>query len=99
VRDTWAPYNTPDLLQQIKRLAWRCGFRKDEDIEWLLGVATEGGAQRMGEQGYGLAVGNQADFVVVPGAVPAQAVIDHPPRTYVVKRGKLVAANGEYLLG
>jgi cytosine/adenosine deaminase-related metal-dependent hydrolase len=98
VRDTWGPYNSVDMLERVKLLGYRSGFRKDEDIEMLLEIATYGGARVMADEDYGLQIGKHADFVVVAGDTPAQAVIDQPPRTYVVKNGRLLATTGKYLL-
>jgi len=98
VRDTWGPYNSYDLLDRLKFLGYRCGFRKDEEVEFLLELATTNGAKVMGDQAYGLAVGCRADLVVVPGDTPTQAVIELPPRTFVFKAGQLVAANGRCLV-
>jgi cytosine/adenosine deaminase-related metal-dependent hydrolase len=98
VRDTWAPYNSVDILERVKLLGYRSGLRKDADIEMLLQIATYGGAKVMGDGDYGLQAGKRADLVIVPGETPAHAVIEKPVRTYVIKRGRLVAANGQYLL-
>jgi cytosine deaminase len=72
--------------------------RKEDDFDFLLGIATTGGAKRMGNEHYGLAVGKEANFIVVPGDTPAEAIMELPSRTYVVQRGRLVAAGGEYVL-
>ena len=98
VRDTWGPYNSFDMLDRVKFLGYRCGFRKDEEVEFLLSIATQGGAKVMGDGAYGLAVGCRADLVVVPGDTPTEAVINLPPRTYVFKAGRLVAAAGQCLV-
>jgi len=98
VRDTWSPYNSVDLLERVKLLGYRSALWKDEELEMLLEVATCGGASVVGDREYGLEVGSRADFVVVPGEVPAEAIIECPPRTYVVKGGRLVAAGGACLL-
>jgi cytosine/adenosine deaminase-related metal-dependent hydrolase len=98
VRDTWGPYNSFDMLDRVKFLGYRCGFRKDEEVEFLLSIATHGGAKVMGLTDYGLTVGCRADLVVVPGDTPTQAIMDLPPRTYVFKAGRLVAAGGNCLL-
>ncbi len=98
VRDTWGPYNSYDLLDRVKFLGYRCGFRKDEEVEFLLAIATTGGAKVMGVNDYGLTVGCRADLVVVPGDTPTQAVIDLPARTFVFKAGQLVAAAGVCLV-
>lgn len=97
IRDTWGPYNSVDMLDRVKMLGYRSGWRTDEDIELLLQIATYGGAKVMGDGGYGLQVGKRADFVIVPGETPAQVVMDQPPRTFVIKNGRLVAAAGRYL--
>lgn len=96
VRDTWGPYNGVDLLDRVKLLGYRSGFRRDDDLEMLLDIATRGGADVMGEQRYGLEIGCQADFVIVDAETPVAAVITQPPRSYVVKRGRVVAAKGGY---
>ncbi len=98
VRDTWGPYNSFDMLDRVKFLGYRCGFRKDEEVEFLLSIATHGGAKVMSDTDYGLAVGCRADLVVVPGDTPTQAVIELPPRTYVFKAGRLVTASGNCLV-
>lgn len=98
VRDTWGPYNSVDMLDRVKFLGYRSGFRKDEEVEFLLSIATHGGAKVMGDTAYGLAVGCRADLVVVPGDTPTEAVINLPPRTYVFKAGQLVAAAGKCLV-
>lgn len=94
VRDTWGPNNKVDMLDRVRLLAWRINARRDDEIEALLDMATYGGAARMGDGGYGLAVGKSADLVVLPGDTPSQAVVDQPPRTLVIKRGRVVARNG-----
>lgn len=98
VRDTWGPYNSVDMLDRVKFLGYRSGFRKDEEVEFLLSIATHGGAKVMGDTAYGLAVGCRADLVVVPGDTPTEAVMNIPPRTYVFKAGQLVAAAGKCLV-
>jgi len=39
-------------------------------------------------------VGKRADLVVVAGDTPAEAVLEQPNRSYVIKHGRLVAADG-----
>jgi cytosine deaminase len=95
IRDTWGPYNSDDMLDRVKMLGYRSGLRRDEDVEMLLGIATHGGAQVMKDADYGLAVSKQADFVVVPGETPTEAVMTRPPRALVVKAGRVIAEDGE----
>jgi cytosine/adenosine deaminase-related metal-dependent hydrolase len=94
VRDTWGPYGQVDMLERVRLLGYRTGSRRDDEIELLLKMATHGGARVMGDGDYGLEIGKRADFVVVPAETPAHAVVERPLRAYVVKGGRLVAANG-----
>lgn len=97
VRDTWGPYNSVDMLERAKLMGYRSGFRKDAEIEMLLDVATTGGATVMGEDVYGLAPGCNADLVILPAETRSHAVVERPQRTFVIKRGRIVAADGRYL--
>lgn len=94
IRDTWGPHNSPDMLNRVQMLAYRSGFRKDEDIEMLLDIVTYGSAKVMKQDDYGLAPGKRADLLILPGDTPAQAVIEQPERLFVLKNGRVVATNG-----
>ncbi|MBT3906393.1 MAG: amidohydrolase family protein [Rhodospirillaceae bacterium] len=98
VRDAWGPYGNADMLERAMLLGYRSNFRLDQDIETALDITTFGGAAVMGAESYGLEVGNQADFVVVPGETLAEAVVNRPPRTLVVKGGVVVARDGNCLV-
>ncbi|GAA1686549.1 amidohydrolase family protein [Glycomyces endophyticus] len=94
VRDLWSPYGTGDMLQRTQWFARNAGFSRDADIELALEAATFGGARLLKLDGYGLAVGDTADLVVVQGRNPSEAVLDHHARTLVVKGGRVVAREG-----
>ena len=89
-RDLWWPYGNGDLLERAMLLAYRSGFRTDEDLELAFNVATHGGARVLNLEGYGVMVGARADLVVVPASLPVEAVVGHPPRSVVISRGRLV---------
>lgn len=98
VRDAWSPLNNGDMLERAYIVAYRNGFRHDEDIETALRMATFGGAQLMGAKDYGLRVGAPADLVLVEAETAAEAVVMHVPRRLVLKRGRVVARDGRCLL-
>jgi cytosine deaminase len=75
-------------------IAYRSGFRRDEDIELALRAATHGGATALRLSRYGLAAGASADLVMVPAEVPAEAIVARPTRTLVFKAGRSVARDG-----
>ncbi len=99
VRDTWSPLNNGDMLERAYLIAYRSGFRDDSGLELALDMATYGGANVMGAKNYGLSIGNDADLVLVEAECEAEAVVYHPVRRLVVKRGKIVARDGRCMLG
>ena len=90
IRDLWGPYGTGDLLERACHVAYRSHFRRDEDIELVLGAATTGGRQLLGQPAVGVRPGGPADLVLVPAQTPAEAVVTHPPGRTVIKAGRVV---------
>lgn len=96
IQDTWSPNNVPDILERVRLLAYRSGIRHDQDFEWLFKVATADGARLLGAKNYGLEVGQVADLFLVAAQSVAQAIVERPNRTLVLKRGKIIAENGVF---
>jgi cytosine/adenosine deaminase-related metal-dependent hydrolase len=94
IRDLWGPYGTGDLLERARHIAYRSGFRRDEDIELVLRAATTGGRQLLTGDRRGVEPGAVADLVVVPATNAAEAVVLVPERRAVVKRGAVTRAAG-----
>jgi cytosine/creatinine deaminase len=94
IRDLWGPYGTGDMLERAMHVAYRSGFRRDEDIELALEAATTGGARTLGLESYGLTEGAPADVVVVDARTSAEAVVARPVRELVLKAGRVVARRG-----
>ena len=99
IRDYWSPYGNGDMLDRAWMLAHRSGYRDDALVEACVEVATLGGAPSSTaappSAGRGLAVGDPADLVVVPGDTVTAAVMDRLPRTLVIHAGRVVARDGE----
>jgi cytosine/adenosine deaminase-related metal-dependent hydrolase len=91
VRDGWSPYGNADMLERAMLIALRNNCRKDDEIDMALAACTKAGAIATGAEGYGLAVGCRADLLLVPGAVPAEAVVTRPAARTTVKDGRIVA--------
>lgn len=94
VRDLWGAYGNGDMLERAMIVAYRSGFRRDEEIALALDAATFGGARAMGLKSYGLRAGSKADLVVVPARNTAEAVVARPLRKIVMKSGRIVARDG-----
>ena len=78
------------MLSRAGLMAWRSGFRRDEDIASCIDVATTRGAAALGVHDHHLGVGGRGDVVLVDAATPAAAAVIHPPRDLVVKAGRPV---------
>lgn len=98
IRDSWGPLNMPDMLLRAFIVAYRNNLRRDDEIEAVIDVITNSSAKVIGADNYGLEPGNQADLVLVDGETHVEAIIERPSRFLVMKRGKIVALEGECLV-
>lgn len=87
IRDAWWPYGNGDMLQRAMLIGYRSGFYTDDALRAALDMITHAGAAVIGKQDYGLAVGNEATFVVVDAPNGAAAVAGAPAGRTVVRRG------------
>jgi cytosine/adenosine deaminase-related metal-dependent hydrolase len=58
----------------------------------------KGAGKVMALKGYGLAPGCAADLLLADGDCLTEAVVSHAPRRLVVKRGRVVARDGNALV-
>ncbi len=95
IRDTWGPWGHPDMLDRAQVIGMKNGLRSDRDLEHVLHVVSQGGADVMQIENYGLKVGCDADFTLLAGETLAHAVVDIAPRPLVVKAGRVTARGGQ----
>lgn len=98
IRDTWNPYNAPDMLARAAMVGLKYELRRDEEVGWALAAVTTEAAKGCGFAGYGLEVGARADLVVVEADSVAEAVVTRKPPKLVVSQGKEVARDGVALV-
>jgi cytosine deaminase len=94
IRDAWSPYGDGDMLARAMIIGYRQGFCSDADLELAFELGNRRAAQVMGRADHGLRVGADADFVAIPAGSIPEAVVAHPPRALVAKRGRVVARDG-----
>lgn len=87
IRDLWSPWGDADMLSRAGQMAWRAGYRRDDDIERCVELATWRGAKALGRDDLRLEVGGQGDLVLVDAATLAAAAVTRPPRSAVVRAG------------
>ncbi|HWM73210.1 MAG TPA: amidohydrolase [Nocardioides sp.] len=90
IRDLWGPYGSGDMLERARQVAYRSTFRRDDDIELALQLATYGGRALLGLPAEPWGVGSPADLVVVDVPTAAEAVVTVPERQLVIKAGRVV---------
>jgi len=106
IRDFWSPYGNGDMLERAWQLALRNGFRHDDLVELCVDTASRGGRAILGAATWspaaitadtvsGLAPGAPADLVVVAADTVTASVMDHPPRTLVIRGGEVIARDGQ----
>jgi cytosine/adenosine deaminase-related metal-dependent hydrolase len=94
VRDTWSPYGNADMLERAAIIGWKSDFRRDDDVMTAFDLVSAAGAKALSIEGYGVAIGQRANFFTVAASCIAEAVAGHPPRELVVHEGRIVARAG-----
>ena len=95
MRNLWGPYGMNDMRERVMLLAYLSDFRRREDLELAYDAGTYGSASVLGLPDYGLSEGCWADLVVFPVENRACALLEGPMPRFVIKRGVLVARDGE----
>lgn len=90
IRNAFTPFGKADPLLIGNFLAHLAQFGTPENQAYVLEMGTHCAARAMGiAEDYGLKVGRQADLVVLDTYDVADALLDIPPRSWVVKRGRI----------
>jgi cytosine/creatinine deaminase len=90
IRNAFTPFGKGDPLQIGNLLAHLIQFGTPEHQADILKMSTSNAARAVGlSDEYGLAVGKQADLMILDTQVVADALLDIPPRSWVLKRGRI----------
>ena len=98
IRDTWGPWGLPDMMDRARIIGMKNGVRSDNDLRHMLEIVSQGGADLMRLDGYGVALGCNADFTLLQGETIAHAVVQPAHCPLVVKGGKIVARDGKAMV-
>jgi cytosine/creatinine deaminase len=103
VQDPWYALGTGNLLDVANMAVHVCQMTGLMEIDACYDMVTWGGARTLNLAGYGIAVGNVANLVVLDAGSKYDAVRCRPVVRQVISRGKVVAqtepARGEWLGG
>ncbi len=90
IRNAFTPFGKADPLLIGNFLAHLAQFGTPQNQAYVLEMGTHGAARAMGvAKDYGIAVGRQADIVILDTYDVADALLDIPLRLWVVKRGRV----------
>jgi cytosine/creatinine deaminase len=90
IRNAFTPFGKADPLQIGNLLAHLVQFGTPEHQLEILKMGTSNAARAVGlADDYGLAVGKPADLMILDTLVVADALLDMPPRSWVLKRGRI----------
>jgi cytosine deaminase len=85
IRDPWQPYGNADQLERAMLVAYRMGWRRDDQIELAARMPMDLAAKGLGLPEYGIEVGAPADLVLVEAGTITEAVVSRPPREVITK--------------
>jgi cytosine deaminase len=94
IRDCWSPYGNGDMLDRAAIIAQRHEMFTDRELEEAFKLATSEADKALGNPRRGLHAGAVADLVAVEAATTADAVADRPPRSLVLRGGRVAAERG-----
>jgi cytosine deaminase len=94
IRDCWSPYGNGDMLDRAAIIAERHRMFTDGELEEAFALTTRDADKALGFPRREVRAGAVADLVVVPAASIADAVVDRPPRTLVLRAGRIAAEQG-----
>lgn len=90
IRNAFTPFGKADMLVIGNMLAHVLSFGTPAHQAAILEMGTVNAARSIGiGEHYGLAVGKQADLVILDTYQVADALLDIPSRSWVIKRGKI----------
>lgn len=90
IRNAFTPFGKADMLVIGNMLAHAISFGTPAHQAAVLDMGTINAARSIGiGDNYGVAVGKQADLVILDTYQVADALLDIPARSWVIKRGKI----------
>jgi cytosine deaminase len=94
VRNAFTPFGKADMLLIGNLLAHAISYGTPEHQAAIMEMGTKNAARAIGIAGnYGIAPGKQADLVILDTYQVADALLDIPPRSWVIKRGKITVVS------
>lgn len=98
VRDFWLIMGSCNPLQGLLIESQRLNMTSNNELDILWNTFTIEGAKVMNIiDSYGIEIGRTADLVIFDALSPQWAIINQSKILYVIKNGKIIVQNGEFL--
>ena len=91
VMDPWYPMGSADMLEVAQMGLHVAQMTSQSQMRACFDAVTVNNAAILGLEGYGLAPGCQADFVLLQSRDPVEAIRLRATRLAVVRRGQVIA--------
>ena len=95
VMDPWYPLGQADMLEVASMGIHAVPMTCREAMRWTFDAVTVNPAKAMHLEGYGLAKGCKANFVILQARDPIEAIRLKANRLAVVRGGKIIAETAE----
>ena len=100
IRDAWIPLGNADMLQLALFVARLGPCNSNPELDRVFEMGSMGAARAIGVAGdHGVAVGKKADLVILQAKSGHEAIVDQARKLYVFKNGRVVARDGQLLVG
>jgi len=93
VKNIFFPFGRMDMLEVALVTALTAHLSTPDEIQTAFDMPRQRAAQALRLEGYGLAIGNPANFTLFPASTAQDALRLQPPRRYVVREGQILAEN------
>jgi cytosine deaminase len=97
VMDPWYSLGSGDMLEVAQMGLHVAQMTSQQQMRACFAAVTTAPARILGLAGYGLAVGDHADFVLLQAQDPVEAIRLRAQRLLVVRRGRVVARSAPAL--
>jgi cytosine deaminase len=92
VNNLFLPFGRMDMLEVAMLTALTAHLSTPEELETAFDMPRSHGARVMRLEGYGITEGTPADLVLLEAADAREALRLQPPRRFVIRNGRVVAA-------
>lgn len=97
IRDPFRPFGNANMLEEALITAQVMQYGLNYQLDEVFKMATYNAAEIADLKNYGLKTGCRADLIILDAPTAAEAILSQSETRYVLKNGRVVAANSTYI--